>query len=54
MTKSDLPEQSPRSVADLLGMGEGVEDAFLDIGASVPVGSSQGWDNGNDWVIIFT
>ena len=51
-TSSRSSELSQKSVADMLGMGKGGDDAFLEIGSNVPMGSTQTWDdNINDWVI---
>ena len=45
-------EPSPRSVADLLGLGQEKSDEFLDIGASTPFGLSN--DDDNAWVRFST
>ena len=51
-SKTRVQEQSPQSVAELLGMERGDGDDFLDIGANIPMASNNSWDDANDWVIF--
>jgi len=47
--KSRDSRQSQKSVADMLGMAKAGDDPFLEIGSSIPMGSSQGIDDLDDW-----